>query len=503
MRRLLGLFFLVAGSLSAQTTTFNGILKGTDFSVVQTGQVSFILQPASLDTTISGGARFVPVTIFCEVHQPAVVSTSGTGTITVVVGTAQTWQAGDSLIFVNSLDSTLNANTVATPYVITLVNSPTSYNFTQSGTHSNGAGGNVGGLYATGGTGGCKVTQNTAITPANTSYKVGLAPNFSQTSAFNTYAIGSGPVDISTVVPTPAQLPSYSFVDLFSAQTIAGNKNFTGTITCSGTCIGFGSGGSNAFQVNGSGLLASSTINFFNSPTFNGLTFTFTNTSLGNIQLGASGQLTNAGILNPSVTVNFAAPGTGGGTAQLGGTLNLGMPACVASGGSHAAGLVPDPGSSAGTARFLREDCTWLIPPTATVMGASGPSHAAGLVPDPGSSAGSTRYLNENGTFMTPAGAGTTVTVANGTAALGTSAIASGACATVVTSTATGTAATDDFIADFNADPTAVTGYAPATTGMLTIIKYPTTNAVNFKVCNNTSASITPSAITLNWRVVR
>jgi hypothetical protein len=26
---------------------------------------------------------------------------------------------------------------------------------------------------------------------------------------------------------------------------------------------------------------------------------------------------------------------------------------------------------------------------------------------------------------------------------------------------------------------------------------------VNFKVCNNTGTSITPGAITLNWRVVR
>jgi hypothetical protein len=58
-------------------------------------------------------------------------------------------------------------------------------------------------------------------------------------------------------------------------------------------------------------------------------------------------------------------------------------------------------------------------------------------------------------------------------------------------------------MADFNADPTGVTGYAPVTTGMLTIIKYPTSGTVNFKVCNLTSSSITPGAITLNWRVTR
>lgn len=34
----------------------------------------------------------------------------------------------------------------------------------------------------------------------------------------------------------------------------------------------------------------------------------------------------------------------------------------IASGASHAHGLVPDPGSSAGTAKFLREDATWVDP---------------------------------------------------------------------------------------------------------------------------------------------
>jgi hypothetical protein len=98
---------------------------------------------------------------------------------------------------------------------------------------------------------------------------------------------------------------------------------------------------------------------------------------------------------------------------------------------------------------------------------------------------------------------GLTSTIASGTSALGTGAISSAACATVVTTSATNTATTDVVLASFNGDPTAVTGYIPATAGMLTIIAYPTANNVNFKVCNNTSSSITPGAITLNWRVVR
>ena len=96
-----------------------------------------------------------------------------------------------------------------------------------------------------------------------------------------------------------------------------------------------------------------------------------------------------------------------------------------------------------------------------------------------------------------------TTTIANGTSALGTSAISSGACASTVTTTATNVATTDDIIADFNASPLATTGYAAAATGMLTIIKWPTSGNVNFAVCNNTALSITPGAVTLNWRVVR
>lgn len=96
-----------------------------------------------------------------------------------------------------------------------------------------------------------------------------------------------------------------------------------------------------------------------------------------------------------------------------------------------------------------------------------------------------------------------TKTIASGTGTLGTSAIASGASATVVTVSATGVATTDVIDWGFNGSPIAVTGYIPSSAGMLTIIGYPTAGNVNFVVTNNTAASITPGAITLNWRVLR
>jgi hypothetical protein len=96
-----------------------------------------------------------------------------------------------------------------------------------------------------------------------------------------------------------------------------------------------------------------------------------------------------------------------------------------------------------------------------------------------------------------------TTTIASGTATLGTSAIASGTAASTVTVSATGVLSTDNVMADFNSNPTGVVGYEPSASGMLTIIKYCSAGNVNFIVVNNTGSSITPGAITLNWRVVR
>jgi hypothetical protein len=69
--------------------------------------------------------------------------------------------------------------------------------------------------------------------------------------------------------------------------------------------------------------------------------------------------------------------------------------------------------------------------------------------------------------------------------------------------TAAGVVTTDIALASFNGDPTAVTGYIPLTAGMLTIIVYPKSGSIGVRVCNNTTSSITPGAITLNLSAVR
>lgn len=93
--------------------------------------------------------------------------------------------------------------------------------------------------------------------------------------------------------------------------------------------------------------------------------------------------------------------------------------------------------------------------------------------------------------------------IASGTAAMGTSSITTATCATVVTVSATGVATTDVISYVPNADPTSTTGYAPSASGSLYIWAYPTANNVNFRVCNPNAGSITPAALTLNFKVVR
>lgn len=104
------------------------------------------------------------------------------------------------------------------------------------------------------------------------------------------------------------------------------------------------------------------------------------------------------------------------------------------------------------------------------------------------------------GVALSAAG-GLTGTIANGTATIPATAVGSGACGTAVTVSAANVATTDVVAAGFAADPTATTGFLP--TAMLTIVPYPTSGNVNFKACNLTASSITPTATTINWRVTR
>ncbi|HEY4086800.1 MAG TPA: hypothetical protein VGM43_12720 [Bryobacteraceae bacterium] len=75
--------------------------------------------------------------------------------------------------------------------------------------------------------------------------------------------------------------------------------------------------------VNGNAVSTPSTLNFLNSSSFNGLQFTFSNPTGGNVQLGATGTLNNAGLTNSSFTASVPSWLSSTTPVALGGTLTL------------------------------------------------------------------------------------------------------------------------------------------------------------------------------------
>jgi hypothetical protein len=86
--------------------------------------------------------------------------------------------------------------------------------------------------------------------------------------------------------------------------------------------------------------------------------------------------------------------------------------------------------------------------------------------------------------------------VAEGTLALNLTAVNTGTCGTAQTSAATGTLTTDTIIWVPNA-------VVAAPNGLLTRNVYPTADTVNVVVCNPTAGNLTPTAMTINYKVIR
>lgn len=294
----------------------------------------------------------------------------------------------------------------------------------------------------------------------------------------------------------------------WSGIRIVGNLSVTGTYTGTwNSCASLDSGCAATFgatTINASGLTLSTgaaSVPIIGGPTASSTGFirirnaecinwrNSENNADESLCVDASEVLTYSGVIQAE---GFTATGSGDWLPNAAGTINLGSATLPfetiffsGTSGTPASNNFQLTGAStSGTRVVTFPDSNTNVPIIGQVITISGPSAARTYT-----------FPNANATMS--------YTVASGDIALATSEIASEACSSAQTDTATGTATTDSIAFTFAADPTAVTGYAPVTEGGLYIVAYPTSNTVNFKVCNPTAAPITPGAITLNWIVVR
>lgn len=224
-------------------------------------------------------------------------------------------------------------------------------------------------------------------------------------------------------------------------------------------------------------------------------------------------------------TQPFGVSASGSPTEQLF-TYNTGFP--PGTGGASQAMLAVSSGgklevSNAGAAQSLfcvaanlgTADCPVALTVLAAqaadtaVMNASGSSAAPTAVPLPttgtnGCAGASNALTYNNSTHAYGCDLTSTQTIANGQASIPVTALAGNSCdASATTATATGAATTDTATVSYASDPTGVTGYGGGTNGGITISAWLTSNTFNFKRCNQTASSITPGALSLNWRVTR
>lgn len=82
------------------------------------------------------------------------------------------------------------------------------------------------------------------------------------------------------------------------------------------------------------------------------------------------------------------------GTVLMPGPASASDPVFGASGPGHAAGDAPDPGGTAGTTRFLREDATWQVPSGGGTYGLDAAQALGGSPPGQSISAGTTTTLS-------------------------------------------------------------------------------------------------------------
>jgi hypothetical protein len=288
----------------------------------------------------------------------------------------------------------------------------------------------------------------------------------------------------------------------------------TATITPTTSTISFSTGsGYSAAQT--SMALAQGTCAWIYSDNTNYFAIKFVDTSTSGLSGMTTGQVAIAGSAT-TITSSKALAGAGAGVttgptsststdlASFSGTAGqlqdsgiLSTNVATATSAAGAANQVVLSNAADKTLKYATADSTTTHAFFATASAPAFRAIATGDLP-----AALSSQTSVNGTSI-PASATLAQVICSGTIALGTTAIASGNKSTVSTTTCTGLATTDNIMLDFNADPSAVTGYAPSANGTLTIIKFPTANTINIYQYNDTASSITPGAMTVNYRVLR
>lgn len=277
---------------------------------------------------------------------------------------------------------------------------------------------------------------------------------------------------------------------------------------------------------NQNGSLDSSMIqvNYFNQQT----------TGLNSISFNPSYSSTNS--MPGPAGFNFFLSNGGGpvtGLGSGGGTNYTGAGTCALSGGtvlSGSATCATSLSASGGVVVTISGNAVYSVPPICTITGATGGTgivavstlQIQGTETITGSlwvdTAGTLHYsTNTVGVTgydkLTASAAGVltvssctgcgTVTIGSGASPLGgVGAIASATCYTSTTAVS-GALSTDAMLWSFAGNPTSTAGFQPSTSGILTVLPFVTSGNANFSICNNTSGSITPGAISLNWRIVR
>lgn len=183
--------------------------------------------------------------------------------------------------------------------------------------------GYYGGTYYEGGTANAIANGTVTLTASTTNYVYANATTGAVSA--NTSGFPGGAIPLYTVTTNATTVTAYT--DDRSYQPSATASTASGTVTSVGVSM------PGIFSVAGSPI-----------------------TTNGTIAVTFSTQAANTALMGP--TSGAAAAPT------FRALVGADIPVFVASGASHAPGGVPDPGASAGTAKFLREDSTWAVPPT-------------------------------------------------------------------------------------------------------------------------------------------